>query len=118
MRITIIPVDGAVYIDGTSYSKLDLSTCDIPSNIHALQWHDTYGELEFKRSFVDGQIVHPVNELLTELPIWANAAVTVWNQAKLDFEEAQRIAAEEAQRIAAEEAAALANASPQTVQTP
>jgi hypothetical protein len=110
MRLTIIPADGAVYIDGVSYMNLDLSTCDIPSSVHALQWYDTYGELEFKRSFVDGQIVHPINEMLTKLPTWANTAVAAWNQAKLDFEEADR--------IAAEEAAALANASPQTVQTP
>jgi hypothetical protein len=108
MRITIIPVDGAVYIDGTSYSKLDLSF--VPSGIHALQWYETYGEIEYKREFVDGNIVHPGNETITVLPEWADTAVAAWNQAKLDFEEAER--------IAAEEAAALANASPQTVQTP
>jgi hypothetical protein len=101
MRLTVIPVDGAVYIDGASYMNLDLSTCAIPSDIHALQWYDTYGELEFKRSFVDGQIVHKANEVLTELPAWANTVKTVWNEAKTN-EEAAILAAQQAAQQAAE----------------
>jgi hypothetical protein len=86
MRLTIIPVDGAVYVDGVSYSDLDLSF--VPANVHALQWYDTYGELEFKRSFVDGQIVHPANQTINELPEWANTAQTKWNAAKVAEETA------------------------------
>lgn len=86
MRLTIVPVDGAVYVDGVSYSDLDLSF--IPADIHALQWYDTYGELEFKRSFVDGQIVHPANQLINELPEWANTAQASWNAAKVAEETA------------------------------
>jgi hypothetical protein len=109
MRLTIIPADGAVYIDGATYSGLDLSF--IPTDVHALQWYDTYGELEFKRSFVDGQLVHPTNQMLTELPVWANTAKTVWDAAKVAEAEA-RLAAEqaaEAARLAAEQEAAQTN---------
>jgi hypothetical protein len=107
MRLTIIPVDGAVYVDNVAYTSLDLSTCNIPSDVHALQWYDTYGELEFKRSFVDDQIVHPANQMLTELPTWANIAKTVWDNAKI-VEEESRLAAQQAAE------AALANVTSQT----
>lgn len=113
MRLTIVPVDGAVYVDGVSYSDLDLSF--VPADVHALQWYDTYGELEFKRSFVDGQLIHPANQMLTELPAWADTAKSAWDTAKA-AEEAARLAAEqaaEAARLEAEQAA-LANATTQT----
>jgi hypothetical protein len=111
MRLTIVPADGAVYLDGVVYMDLDLSTCNIPSDVHALQWYDTYGELEFNRSFVNGQIVHPANEMLTELPAWANTAKTVWDEAKANEEAAilaAQQAAEEARLLAEQEAALLA----------
>lgn len=106
MRLTIIPADGAVYVDGISYLNLNLSF--IPSDVHALQWYDTYGELEFKRSFVGGQVIHPANEMLTELPTWANIAKTVWDEAKVAEKEAQLAAeqAAEAARLLAEQEAA------------
>ena len=114
MRLTIVPADGAVYLDGVVYMDLDLSTCNIPSDVHALQWYDTYGELEFNRSFVDGQIVHPSNEILTELPAWVNTAKTVWAAAKAE-EDAQLAAeqAEEAARLLAEQKAST-NSTTQT----
>jgi len=77
MKLTIIPVDGAVYKDGYSYSGLDLSAA--PSNIHALQWKDTKGWIEFTDND-DG--TKPQNEAITELPSWANAYVTKWDEAK------------------------------------
>jgi hypothetical protein len=88
MKLTIIPVDGAVYKDSYSYSGLDLSTA--PSNVHALQWKDTKGWIEFKDND-DG--TKPQNEAITELPSWANACVTKWDEA-----ETARLAAEEAAR--------------------
>lgn len=87
MRLTIIPADGAVYKDNYSYSGLDLSFA--PTDVHALQWYDTYGEVEFKRKFVDDQIVHPQNQIITALPDWATQAVVKWDEA-----ETARIAAE------------------------
>lgn len=72
MKLTIIKVDGAVYKDEKSYSNLSLPT--VPSDVHALQWNTDKGHIEF----VDN--VKP-NEEITELPSWANNALTAWQQA-------------------------------------
>lgn len=39
-RLTIIPSDGAVYTDSGAQINLDLSSCGVPENIHALQWNN------------------------------------------------------------------------------
>ena len=72
MKLTIIKNDGAVYKDSVSYSDLSLPT--VPSEVHALQWNTDKGHIEF----VDN--VKP-NEEITELPSWANNALTAWQQA-------------------------------------
>jgi hypothetical protein len=68
MKLTIITSDKTVYVDGVSYGELVLST--IPSNIHALQWKESSGWIEFN----DGQ----TNEPIDILPQWAIDSVTVW----------------------------------------
>lgn len=73
MKLTIIPTDGAVGKDGKFYLELDLSSCGIPSDVHALQWQDTAGEIEYKTTIP--------NEPITELPAWANACMTKWTEA-------------------------------------
>ena len=88
MKLTIIPIDGAVYKDGYSYSGLDLSS--VPANVHALQWYETEGEIEFTGR------PKPQNETITELPSWANTCVAKWDEAK---------AAENAAILAAQQAA-------------
>ena len=92
MRLTIIPSDGAVYKDSQSHSGLDLSFC--PSNVHALQWYENYGEIEYKRQFVDGQIIHPQNELISSLPEWATNSLAIWETEELKRLEVERLAAE------------------------
>lgn len=72
MRMTIIPVDKVVYVNGTCAFGLDLSGCSIPSNVHALQWYEDKGEVEYKDQ---------PNEAITQLPLWANAAHGVWETA-------------------------------------
>jgi hypothetical protein len=94
MKLVIIPIDGAVYVDGFSYSDLDLSFC--PSDVHAVQWNVSKGWIEFKEN--DEGIKH-ANQVILELPAWALKAKGKWD------EEAARLAAEEAARLAAEEAA-------------
>ena len=89
MKLTIIPADNAVYKDNVSFSGLDLSSA--PTNVHALQWDNNAGWIEFK---TESEFRKPPNENITTLPDWANAAVTKWDEAK-----------------AAEEAAILAAAS-------
>lgn len=79
MKLTIVPIDGAVYVDGVSYAGLDLSTCNIPNDIHALQWKDTAGWVEFVDN-ADG--TKPQNQPIAELPSWANDAKAKWDEAK------------------------------------
>jgi hypothetical protein len=94
MKLTIIPVDNAVYKDGVSYSNLDLSS--VPSDVHALQFNNTSntGWIEF--------ISTTPNEEITELPTWAITAMTKWDEAKA---KAEAEAKAEAARLAAEQAA-------------
>ena len=89
MKLTIIPVDSAVYKDGYCYSGLDLSS--VPANVHALQWYETKGEIEFSG------IPKPQNETITELPNWANTCLTKWDEAKATKEAAILAAQQSAQ---------------------
>lgn len=81
MRLTIIPIDNAVYKDGVmkawALPALDLATCGIPANVHALQWYDTYGDIEFDAPQPGAP--KPPNEAITELPQWAINCVAVWD---------------------------------------
>ena len=79
MRVTIIPEDGFVSVDGEGYSKLDLSFMD--ADIHALQWYETEGEVERKDS--RGRIT--ANENITTLTPY-QAALDAWQVAKNEFE--------------------------------
>lgn len=73
MKLTIIPGDGSVGEDGVFYSSLDLSSCNIPANIHALQWDGAAGWIEFK---------DPVpNEEISSLPAWTNCCMAKWTEA-------------------------------------
>lgn len=78
MRLTIIPSDNAVYVDGISKLPLDLSSCNIPSGIHALQWYENRGWIEFSD---DGDPFTPLqpNEDIYSLPDWASACVEAYN---------------------------------------
>jgi len=91
MKLTIIPLDGAVYKDGFSYSGLDLSIA--PENVHAFQWNNNSGWIEFKN---ESEFCKPANQNINEIPSWANAALEKWNEAK---------AAEDAAKEAAIQAA-------------
>jgi hypothetical protein len=97
MRITIIHEDGAVGVNEDFRLNLDLSQCGLPENFWAFQWNkkgDNTGEIEYNSSTIE-------NDLVTAIPVWANACVAVW-QAKLDQEAAEdaRAAAEQAQQEA------------------
>lgn len=76
MNLVIIPVDGAVYVDGVSYAELQISA---PEDVHALQWKATKGWIEFVDS---DEGIKPQNELITVLPEWATAAMVKWQEAK------------------------------------
>jgi len=74
MKLTIIPADGSVGENGVFYNGLNLSSCNIPEDVHALQWQDTAGWIEYISSSVQ-------NEPITELPAWANCCMTKWTEA-------------------------------------
>lgn len=76
MKVTIIPADGAVCKDSICISKLDLSF--VPKNVHALQWFDTKGWVEF---VTDADFNKPANETIAELPEWAYSALALWEEA-------------------------------------
>lgn len=86
MNLTIIPIDGAVYVDSYSFSDLDLSA--VPADVHALQWKNDKGWIEFK-DLDDG--TKPQNQAITELPTWADTCKAKWDEA---------IVAEEARLLA------------------
>lgn len=44
MRLTIIPEDKIVIINGISFFDIDLSWID--SSYHAIQWYEDHGEIE------------------------------------------------------------------------
>lgn len=73
MKLTIIPADGSVGENDVFYSDLNLSSCNIPADVHALQWQDTAGWIEFNTPIE--------NQPITELPAWANCCMTKWTEA-------------------------------------
>jgi hypothetical protein len=87
MRLSIIIDDKTVYLDKIPMSNLDLSF--IPVEVHALQWNDNYGFIEYASAITDGINSKPNNTDITELPEWAEIAMQKWNEAKLakDLEE-------------------------------
>lgn len=82
--MTIIPSDSAVSVDYISASGLSLT--NIPSNIHALQWEEDAGWLEFNDS--------KPNENIKKLPEWAWEAQAVFTD-KNEKDKAQGITEEE-----------------------
>jgi hypothetical protein len=73
MKLTIISADMSVGEDGKFYYGLDLSSCNIPTDVHALQWDGVTGWIEFNEPIP--------NEEITSLPAWANCCMTKWAEA-------------------------------------
>jgi len=98
MRLTIIPSDNSVYMNGIGYSDLDMTW--IPEidgkKIHAVQWLDHEGEIEFVGPHQNQRIVD-----LSEF----EKAITLWNDRKAeeDFLRQQQSEAEERRRKEEEE---------------
>jgi|TARA_B110000977_G_scaffold51588_1_gene70146 hypothetical protein len=78
MKLSIIVPDKTIYKDRPFYNERICYTLENwaesptadggpPANVHALQWDETAGHIEF----TDGTI----NEIITTLPAWANQAV-------------------------------------------
>ena len=93
MNLTIINEDNAVYADGMALANLNLSTCNIPSNVHALQWKVNLGWIEFKDN---ADFTKPANKVINTLPDWANNCVNAFNTQVAAYQEAAKTAAEKA----------------------
>lgn len=72
-RVTILIPDNAVYLDQGAYLDLDLSKCNVPQEIRALDWRNGKGELHH----YDTQLHHIQ---ITELPEWAMNCIAKWEE--------------------------------------
>ena len=72
MRIAIIPSDKSIGIDGEFLLKIEQDFSWIPENVHAVQWYDTWGEVEY----ADGS----PNERIEELGLYEQAIVDFNNE--------------------------------------
>jgi len=74
MKLIIVTEDNAISKDDVGHGSLDLSSCNIPANVWALQWDNDSGHIEYTGA--------TPNEMITELPVWAIAAEAVWQTAE------------------------------------
>jgi hypothetical protein len=89
MKLTIVPSDKTICIDGQCILEIQQDLSWIPTNIHALQWYDTYGEVEYN----DGS----PNEKIEELGIYQQAVIDYQNEIqRLENEKIAQEAASEA----------------------
>jgi hypothetical protein len=78
MRLTIIKDDSTVIIDGVYY-EVDVSA--LPSGLHALQWYETRGEIEWKDE--NGKMTR--NEEISSITDY-QWIIDAWNVKKEEYE--------------------------------
>lgn len=88
MRATIIPSDKVVTIDGFSLSGIDMTGID--QSVHAVQWYDTFGEVEIIGA--NGRMIS--NELIDSLSEYQSILEQFFT-AKSIIDAAAELAAEE-----------------------
>jgi len=92
MRLTIIPCDKSVYIDGVAYLDIDMTW--IPTiegkEIHAVQWSNDEGEIEFVGNFQ--------NLKIETLGVFEKA-IKLWKVQKEKAEKLEKQRIEEEERI-------------------
>ena len=96
MRLSIIPCDKAVYIDGLSYIDIDMTW--IPEiegkKVHAVQLYNGEGEVEFVGNFE--------NLKIKKLGVFEKA-VELWNAKKKEFDKLEQQRLEEEQKVLREQ---------------
>jgi hypothetical protein len=75
MKLTIVPSDGFISIDGRGFSHLDMSS--VPENIHAVQWDGAAGWIEYSIT-EDG--AKPANTPINSITDF-QAVVDLWTAA-------------------------------------
>lgn len=77
MRLTVITLDDIIVIDGVG-KKVNLSNID--QSYHAIQWYDTYGEIEIKdpitQKMVENRVIDSIEFLEPFITLWENADAT------------------------------------------
>lgn len=73
MQISIVTSDAVVCVDRMCFHDMDMT--GVPSDVHALQWKDTSGHIEYQGH---------INEDIDALPSWVDAIVAAW-QVKKDL---------------------------------
>lgn len=81
MRVTIIPSDGIVAVDGRTIVAINMSS--LPVGVHAVQWYGSKGEVEFS---MDEEGHKPANEIIENLDEY-QAVLDAW-EAKRAIEDA------------------------------
>ena len=94
-KLTIVPEDGMISIDGLSY--FELSMTGVPKDIHALQWYGKGGETEYK---ADDYGDSKPNIRIDDLPKWTQKSIGVWETANKNAIEAAANEAAEAAEAA------------------
>lgn len=72
MRLTIVTQDKFISVDGKGLLDIEQDLSWIPSDVHAVQWYDTWGEIEYN----DGS----PNERIEELGIFEQAVEDLNNE--------------------------------------
>ena len=84
MRLTIIPIDKSIIIDNIGFNNIDDDFSWIPSDVHAVQWYDTWGEIEYNNN-------NP-NTKINQLGIYKQAVDIFNNESKKVTEQVKRLA--------------------------
>lgn len=98
MRVSVVPIDKAICVDGVPALLTEWPFAD--SGIHAIQWHGTEGEIEYPFDPL-GQEPRRVNEVITDASIVqpyvdAHTAFVIAEKAAADKAAADMAAAEKA----------------------
>jgi hypothetical protein len=82
MRVTIIPADGFVSVDGLGFNGIDMES--VEESIHAVQWNGSSGEVERKDE--KGKMI--VNEEIDSLDQFYDV-IAQYNAMRAAYEEQQ-----------------------------
>jgi hypothetical protein len=92
MRLTIVPIDKVIVLDGVPMFNIDMSwipeftgNSGISTSVHAVQWYDTWGEIELTNTD------HNIH--ITELGVFEKA-VSLHTEEKSRIDEIRRKAEE------------------------
>ena len=67
MRLTIIREDDMIYVDKIGV-KVDCSS--LPSNVHAIQWNDSSGTIEFVDNIKPPETITDISEYQSYIDAW------------------------------------------------